>query len=189
MIRTERLVLRRWTDADREPFAAMNADPAVAEFLAGPLDRGQSDALVDRIEDTFVTYGFGWWAVEVSATGQLAGFTGLSPVTFVATAADAPERTIVAPPAVEVGWRFARHTWGLGYATEAATAAVADGFARCDLSEIVSFTVVDNVRSRRVMERLGMTHRPDDQFDHPRLPDGHPLRRHILYRLPAPLSP
>lgn len=187
-IATDRLVLRRWTDADREPFAELNADPDVVEFLAGPLTRAESDDLIDRIEATFDTHGLGWWAVEVAATGRFAGFTGLSPVTFEATAVDAADRLLVGPPAVEVGWRLARHTWGHGYASEAARAAVADGFERCGLGEILSFTAVDNVRSRRVMERVGMTHRPDEQFDHPRLPEGHRLRRHVLYRLPAPHS-
>lgn len=174
-LRTERLLLRGWRPADREPFAALNADPDVAEFLAGPLDREQSDALVDRIEQGFVDRGFGFWAVEVAATGAFVGFTGLSVPSFDAHFT----------PAVEIGWRLARTAWGYGYATEAARAALRHGFDECGLDEVVSFTTVANARSRAVMQRLGMTRDAADDFDHPRLAADHPLRRHVLYRLPA----
>jgi ribosomal-protein-alanine N-acetyltransferase len=175
-LRTERLLLRRWRDADRAPFAALNADPEVAEYLGGTASRARSDALVDQIEAVFERRGFGMWAVEVTGTGDLAGFVGLSVPSF-----EAPFM-----PAIEIGWRLARPQWGHGYATEAARAAVAFAFDEAGLEEIVSFTVAANVRSRRVMERLGMTHDPADDFDHPALPAPHPLRRHVLYRLRRP---
>lgn len=171
-LRTERLLLRRWRDDDRAPFAALNADPRVTEFLPAPLSRADSDALVDRIEAHFAAHGFGLWAVEVPGEIPFAGFVGLAVPAFEAAFT----------PCVEVGWRLAAACWGRGYASEGARAALAFGFAQLALAEIVSFTVPANVRSRRVMERLGMTRDPADDFDHPALPDGHPLRRHVLYR-------
>jgi ribosomal-protein-alanine N-acetyltransferase len=175
-LRTERLLLRRWRPADREPFAALNADPAVMEHFPATMSRAESDGLVDRIEAAFDARGYALWAVEVTGDGGFAGFVGLAPVTFEAPFA----------PAVEVGWRLARERWGRGYATEAARAAVAFGFDVVGLDEITSFTVPANIRSRRVMERLGMSRDPADDFDHPVIPPGHPLRRHVLYRLPRP---
>lgn len=172
---TRRLVLREWRDADREPFAALNADPEVARFLPAPLTRAESDALVDRIEAHFARNGFGFWAVEIKGGEPFIGLLGLAAAGF-----DAPFT-----PAVEVGWRLARQAWGRGYATEGASAALDFGFGPLGLDEIVSFTVPGNVRSRAVMERLGMTHDPADDFDHPSLPEGHPLRRHMLYRVSA----
>jgi ribosomal-protein-alanine N-acetyltransferase len=174
-LRTERLVLRRWRDGDLEPFAALNADPAVMERLPGTLTRAESDAVVERIEATFDERGFGLWAVEVCDGPPCIGFVGLSSPGF-----DAPFT-----PCVEVGWRLARGAWGHGYATEAARAAIADGFTRCGLDEIVSFTTPGHTRSRGVMERLGMTHDPADDFGHPRFPEGHRLHQHVLYRLTA----
>jgi RimJ/RimL family protein N-acetyltransferase len=170
---TDRLSLRPWRDDDREPFAALNADPEVMEFLPGLLTRAESDAMVDRIEQTWADRGLGLFAVEVRDTGDFAGFIGLWPATFEA----------FFTPAVEVGWRLARSHWGCGYATEGASAALADGFGRLGLDEIVSFTAVINERSQRVMQRLGMTRDPGEDFDHPVLADGHRLRRHVLYRL------
>jgi ribosomal-protein-alanine N-acetyltransferase len=175
-LRTERLLLRRWREADREPWAALNADPAVMEHYPSTLSRAESDAAFDRNEARFEAHGFGHWAVEVVSTGQVAGAVGL-------WAPDFPAHFM---PAVEVGWRLARDHWGHGYATEAARAAIAFAFTKLDLDEIVSFTTPRNVRSRRVMERLGMTHDPAEDFDHPSLPPGHPLRRHVLYRLRRP---
>jgi RimJ/RimL family protein N-acetyltransferase len=172
-IETERLWLRGWRDEDREPFATLNADPDVMEHLTSVLSRAASDRLVDAIVDGWAEHGFGLWAVELRRDGRLVGFTGLSRPSF-----EAPFT-----PAVEVGWRLARDAWGHGYATEAARAALAYGFETVGLDEIVSFTVPSNARSRRVMERLGMTHDAADDFDHPKLPDGHRLRRHVLYRL------
>jgi RimJ/RimL family protein N-acetyltransferase len=172
-IATDRLLLREWLPADREPFAAMNADPRVAEHLSTRLDRAASDALLDRIAARWAADGFGLWAVERVDDGALLGFTGLAAPLFEAHFT----------PAVEVGWRLVRDGWGQGYATEAARAALRFGFETHGLREIVSFTVPANARSRRVMERIGMTHDPADDFDHPRLPPGHRLRRHVLYRL------
>jgi RimJ/RimL family protein N-acetyltransferase len=170
---TGRVLLRGWRASDREPFAALNADPRVMEFLPGTLSRAQSDALADRIEAHFAEHGFGLWAVEVPGRVAFAGYVGLSVPRFEARFT----------PCVEVGWRLAHPFWGGGYATEAARAALEFGFGALGLAEIVSFTVPANVRSRRVMEKLGMRHREEDDFDHPVLPEGHPLRRHVLYRL------
>ncbi|MDP1820544.1 MAG: GNAT family N-acetyltransferase [Acidimicrobiales bacterium] len=173
---TDRLRLRRWQPEDLEPFAALNDDPVVMEHFPSRPSGAESDAMVERIEAAFGRDGYGLWAVEVVASGRFAGFTGLWPATF-----EAPFT-----PAVEVGWRLARWSWGRGVATEAARAALADGFARLAVDEIVSFTSVGNERSRRVMQKLGMTHDPHDDFEHPALPAGHPLRRHVLYRLGRP---
>ena len=170
---TSRLLLRGWSDRDREPFAAMNADPAVMEHFPGTLDRDLSDDLIDRIAEHWQLHGYGLWAIERVADRRLLGCAGLSRPSFDAHFT----------PAVEVGWRLARDAWGHGYATEAATSAIAFGFETIGLDEVVSFTVPGNLRSRAVMERLGMTHDPADDFDHPRLAQGHPLRRHVLYRL------
>jgi RimJ/RimL family protein N-acetyltransferase len=171
-VRTERLLLRRWRAADRAPFAALNADPRVMEFFPGLLSRADSDALVVHVETHFAAHGFGPWAVEVPGELPFAGFVGLSVPAFAAAFA----------PCVEIGWRLDAELWGRGYATEAARAALAFGFAQLGLAEVVAFTVPANVRSRRVMEKVGMTHDPADDFDHPELPVRHPLRHHVLYR-------
>ncbi|GAA0988306.1 GNAT family N-acetyltransferase [Acrocarpospora macrocephala] len=171
---TERLILRRWRDVDREPFAALNADPQVMEHFPARLTREESDLLVDRIEAGFEARGFGLWAVEIAATGEFIGFTGLAVPGF--------------RPGVEIGWRLARSAWGYGYASEAARAVLAEGFERHDLREIISFTAAENIRSRAVMRRIGMTHDPADDFDHPALPDNSPQRRHVLYRIHAPAN-
>nr|WP_205830096.1 GNAT family N-acetyltransferase [Microbispora sp. CL1-1] len=163
--------MRRWREDDKEPFAALNADPVVMEHFPATLSREDSDALAERIEAGFDEHGFGLWAVE--ADGEFIGFTGLS----------VPRFTAPFTPCVEIGWRLARSAWGRGYATEAARASLEDGFGRAGLTEVVSFTAVQNVRSQAVMRRLGMTHDPADDFDHPALPAGHPLRRHVLYRI------
>jgi ribosomal-protein-alanine N-acetyltransferase len=174
-IATERLLLRRWQDRDREPFAALNADPEVMEHFPMRLTREQSDEMIDRLEALFDAQGFGLWAVEVAETGEFIGFAGLNRVPFIAPFA----------PAVEVGWRLKRSAWGHGYATEAARAALDFGFEIAGLDEIVSFTATTNVRSQAVMRRLGMTHDPADDFDHPRVDDER-LRRHVLFRTKAP---
>jgi RimJ/RimL family protein N-acetyltransferase len=171
---TDRLHLRRWRFFDRAPFAAMNADPEVMAHYPSPLTEAESDAFVDRIRAHFDEHGFGLWALEVAGRGEFIGYTGLVVQTF-----EAPFN-----PSVEVGWRLTRSAWGKGYAVEAARAAVADGFERVGLDEIVSMTAVTNERSQAVMRRLGMTHDPADDFDHPRVPEGNPLRRHVLHRLP-----
>jgi RimJ/RimL family protein N-acetyltransferase len=175
---TDRLVLRRWTDADRAPFAALNADPEVMRNLTKVLTRAESDDFVDRIEACFAERGHGLWVVDPGGTGGCVGFVGLWP---------APD-ALPCAPAVEVGWRLARDTWGRGYAPEAARAAVADGFARLGLGEIVSFTWEGNAASRRVMEKIGMARDADGDFLHPNLPEDHRLRRHVLYRLPRPVG-
>ena len=173
---TERLLLRRWREDDREPFAALNADPAVMEHFPAPLSRAESDAFIDRVAPQLEQRGWGLWALEVRDTGAFIGYTGLA----------APRFDAHFTPAVEVGWRLARDAWGFGFATEAARAALAVGFGSIGLDEIVSFAAVGNARSRAVMERIGMTHDVADDFDHPALPEGHRLRRHVLYRLPSP---
>jgi RimJ/RimL family protein N-acetyltransferase len=171
-LQTARLRLRRWMEADREPFAALNADPMVMEYSPDLLTRQQSDSLIEAIESGFEQRGFGLWAVEVRATGTFIGFTGLNE----------PSLEAHFTPTVEVGWRLARTAWGEGYATEAARASLAFGFEEIGLDQIVSFTSAENMRSRAVMERIGMTRNPDDDFDHPDLPNTHPLRWHVLYR-------
>jgi RimJ/RimL family protein N-acetyltransferase len=172
MIETERLLLRPWRDEDAELFAALNADPAVMEHFPAPYTREQSDATVARIRDHFARHGFGLWAVEVKVGAPFIGFTGLSRPSFM--------------DVVEVGWRFAHAQWGHGYATEAARAAVAWGFANLELDEIVSLVVPANVRSQRVMAKLGMRRDPDADFEHPSIPAGHRLRAHWLFRLARP---
>jgi RimJ/RimL family protein N-acetyltransferase len=172
-LRSERLLLRRWRDDDREPFAALNADPRVMEFFPSVLSRAASDAMVERIRGHFVERGFGFWALEVPGVTAFAGFVGLK----------YPHLPAPFTPAVEVGWRLACDYWGRGYATEGARAALAAGFGRLGLHEIVSMTVPTNVRSRHVMEKLGMRHTPADDFEHPRIAEGHPFRPHVLYRL------
>jgi RimJ/RimL family protein N-acetyltransferase len=172
-LRTDRLRLRRWLAADHEPFAALNADPRVMEHFPALLSREESDARIARIEAHFKQHGFGLWAVEVPTITAFAGFVGISVPTFEAHFT----------PCLEIGWRLAAEHWGRGYATEAARAVLALGFETLGAREIVSFTVPENLRSRRVMEKIGMVHNPDDDFDHPALPDGHRLRRHVLYRI------
>jgi ribosomal-protein-alanine N-acetyltransferase len=171
-LHTPRLVLRSWRDADDDAFAAMFSDPAVMEFLPAA-SRAEIDAFIQRIKAHFAEHGFGWWAVEVPGVAPFIGYVGLTVPRFDAHFM----------PAVEVGWRLASAHWGQGYATEGARAALEFGFTQLGLDEIVSFTVPANTRSLRVMERIGMIHDPAEDFDHPRLPAGHPLRRHVLYRL------
>lgn len=168
---TDRLLLRQWKDSDYEPFAAMNADPVVMEHFPALSTRAESDAVIERAEALFAERGFGLWAVEVKETGQFIGFTGLAVPRFEAHFL----------PAVEIGWRLAKDAWGNGYATEAARASLAYAFGPARLEELVSFTATTNKPSQRVMERIGMTHAED--FDHPRLPAGHRLERHVLYRI------
>ncbi|MEU4512666.1 GNAT family N-acetyltransferase [Nonomuraea wenchangensis] len=172
---TERLIMRRWREEDREPFAAMNADPEVMEHFPAPLTREQSDTLVDRIERHFDERGYSLWALEVIGTGEFIGFAGLAWQTF-----DAPFL-----PAAEIGWRLARPAWGHGYATEAARRALTYAFEEAGLTDVISMTAATNLRSQAVMQRLGMTRDPAEDFDHPSVPEDSPLRRHVLYRLRA----
>lgn len=172
-LESPRLILRRWNESDREPFYQMNSDPDVMRFLPKPLSREESDAMIVRMEEHFERNGFSWWALEKKETREFIGFAGLVIPTFEAHFT----------PCVEIGWRLAKAHWKNGYATEAAKAALEFGFSKIGLQEIVSLTVPANLPSIAVMERLGMRRNPSDDFDHPKLPLGHELRRHVLYRL------
>jgi len=173
MIETQRLILRQWRPEDHGPFAELNADPKVMEFFPSTHQAAESDALAERNRDLIEENGWGLWAVEIQASGEFAGFSGLAPIPF-----ETPFT-----PAVEVGWRLAHRFWGHGYAPEAARAAIDFGFDQVGLAEIVAMTAEKNLRSRRVMEKLAMTYDPADDFDHPKIAEGHPIRPHVLYRL------
>ena len=172
MIETERLVLRTWRDADRAPFAALNADPAVMQYLPAT-DRAASDAGIERMRAAQAEAGHCFWALERREDGAFLGFCGLMP-------AREPLNE------VEIGWRLVRDAWGHGYATEAAQASLAWGWVNLDTPTIMAITVPDNIRSRAVMERIGMHYVEGGDFDHPALPEGDPLRRHVLYRIARP---
>jgi len=172
-LRTERLLLRRWTDEDRDVFAQISADPEVMRYRPAPLSRHESDALIDETEASFDKNGFGLWALERIEDGRLLGFTGFGTSDFHAAFC----------PAVDIGWTLARDMWGHGYATEGAVAALDFAFDHLQLDEVVAHTTQLNERSRAVMRRLGMTHDPGDDFDAPWYQPGHPRRRFVLYRL------
>lgn len=169
---TERLLLRQWEDDDLLPFVALNADPAVMEHFPAPLTPEQSADLIGRHRALLDAGRPGLFAVEVEETGDFIGFVGLA----------VPSFTAPFTPCVEIGWRLARTAWGHGYATEAGRAVLEHGFTTLGLSEIVSFTTRANRRSRAVMERLGMTRDPAEDFAHPALAPGDPLGAHVLYR-------
>lgn len=171
MLETGRLILRRWRPDDRDAFFAINSEPEVAYWLGGAASRARSDATIDRAEASFNDKGFGRYAVERKVNRELIGCAGIMTV-------------MPAHPfeGVEIGWRLARTAWGHGYATEAARAALAEGFDFIGFAEILSYTAMSNSRSRRVMEKIGMTHDPVEDFDHPMLARDHPLVRHVLYR-------
>ncbi|MBH9579384.1 GNAT family N-acetyltransferase [Inhella proteolytica] len=171
-LQTPRLLLRPWRDDDLAPYAALNADPEVMRHFPALLSREESDAQAARIRAKLDAQGWGLWAVEVKGGPAFIGFVGLAVPGF-----EAPFM-----PATEIGWRLARSAWGQGYASEAARAALGFGFTELGLEAIVSFTAVGNQRSRAVMERIGMQNTGQD-FEHPRVPEGSPLRRHVLYRL------
>jgi RimJ/RimL family protein N-acetyltransferase len=173
-IHTDRLLMRRWRDSDRAPFAALNGDPETLVYFPETLDRAASDAFVDRIEERFDEQGYGLWALELAASGEFIGYTGLNPM---------PDG-VPGAGGMEVGWRLARHAWHYGYATEAARAAVAVAFDGVGLPELWSITAVLNEPSQAVMRRIGMTEVA--RFDHPRVPVGHPVRPHVGYYLAAP---
>jgi RimJ/RimL family protein N-acetyltransferase len=173
VLTTPRLTLRHWHAKDLPPFAAQNADPSVMEFMPRSLSRAESDDFARRAQREIEARGWGLWAVEERADGQLIGCVGLA----------VPSFTEHFTPCVEVMWRLRRASWGHGYATEAARECLRFAFETLGLPEVVAFTVPANVRSRAVMQRLGMVHDPGDDFDHPRLPPGHTLRRHVLYRI------
>ena len=172
-LESARLLLRQWCDEDLPEFAAMCADPQVMRYFPAPLSRLESASLIGRIRGHFAEHGFGLWALQRKDTGAFIGFTGLGVVGF-----DAPFT-----PAIEIGWRLAREHWGLGYASEAAWTALGCGFERLGLEQIVSFTAVSNLPSQKVMQAIGMLSDPTENFEHPKLPTGHPLRPHVLYRI------
>lgn len=176
VLSTERLELRSWRDADLEPFAALNADPEVMRFMPKLLTRAESDALAAGAAAALTSRGWGVWALELRASRDFLGCVGLADVGFAAAFA----------PCLEILWRLKRQAWGHGYATEAARACLQFAFATLRAPEVVAFTVPANERSRAVMRRLGMRHDAADDFEHPRLPPGHPLRPHVLHRLEAP---
>jgi len=173
VLTTARLRLREWRGADLEPYAALNADPRVREFFPDTMTRDESAESMQHIRDHFAQHGYGLWAADVVGGTPFIGFIGLAIPTFDAHFT----------PCVEVGYRLAFEHWGKGYATEGARAALEYGFESLGLKEIVAMTAVGNERSRRVMQKLGMTHDPADDFDHPNLAVGHLLRRHVLYRI------
>jgi len=171
-IETERLLLRDWAEGDREPFARMNADPLVMEYLPRPLDEGASHKLVERFQKHFKKNGYGLYAVEVKETGDFVGFVGLNNVEFKADFT----------PATEIAWRLDYGSWGQGFGSEAAEAVLGYGLKELNLPEIVAFTVHDNVRSVHLMEKIGLKRDEEGDFDYPALRKGHPLGRFVLYR-------
>jgi RimJ/RimL family protein N-acetyltransferase len=173
-VRTDRLLMRRWRYGDLAPFAALNGDPETMVYFPATLDRAASDAFVERIEARFEQQGYGLWALELTATGEFIGYTGLNPM---------PDG-VPGAGGMEVGWRLARHAWHHGFATEAARAAVAVAFDGAGLAELWSMTAVLNEPSQAVMRRIGMTEVAT--FDHPRVPEGSDLRSHVLYHLARP---
>ncbi|MFJ8434674.1 GNAT family N-acetyltransferase [Kitasatospora sp. NPDC094019] len=175
-LHTDRLLIRRWREADLATWAEMNVDPEVRQHLGEPLTRERSDESVARFEADIDRRGYGWLAVEVRETGEFIGFAGLD---------DVDEE--VPFTGVEIGWRLARSAWGRGYATEAARAVLAFGFDTLGLPEILAVTTATNVRSQAVMTRLGMTRDPADDFDDPTAPEG-PLRPNVLFRLARPAA-
>jgi RimJ/RimL family protein N-acetyltransferase len=174
---TARVWLRRWRDDDRPAFAAMNADPEVMRHFPALLTHAESDALIRRFDEHFAEHGYGIWALEIPGVCPLAGFVGLKHVDFDAHFT----------PALEIGWRLRRDLWGRGYASEAAEAVLAHAFDDLLYDEIVSFTTRDNERSRAVMERIGLFHDVQGDFEHPKLPPGHRQRPHVLYRARRPV--
>ncbi len=172
---TPRLILRQWRPSDLEPFAAMNADAEVMRYYPAVWNRAQSDAFAQQVMQLIDERGWGFWAVEERASGRFIGFVGLH----------VPSNNLPFSPCVEIGWRLAKSYWSLGYATEAAQTAIVFGFQQLHLKDLVAFTAITNLKSRAVMERLGM--RPDTEFDHPQVSLESGLRRHVLYRLRPPL--
>lgn len=174
-ITTDRLLMRRWRDSDREPFAELNGDPDTLRFFPSTLTRAESDAFVDTIESRFEQQGYGLWALEVAATGEFIGFTGLNGM---------PEGVPATDGGLEIGWRLAKSAWHHGYATEAATAARDVAFDGIGLPELWSMTAVLNEPSQAVMRRIGMNEVA--RFEHPRVPADHPVRPHVMYYLSKP---
>ncbi len=171
MIRTERLILRQFRDADRDPWAQMNADPEVMRHFPATLTRAEADALIDRVSARIAETGVGFWAMERAEDGAFLGFAGLNCI----------GHDIAVKGEWEVGWRLARHAWGQGYASEAGRASLAHGFEDLGLKRIIAYTAITNLPSVAVMQRIGMVAAPEQDFDHPALPEDSPLRRHIVY--------
>lgn len=176
IIQTKRLILRQWHEEDLEPFAQLNANSQVMEYFPSTLSRQESDQMMKRMQTKIEERGWGWWAVSLAEDGKFIGFIGMNDVDQAIFPAHFA-------PAVEVGWRLDYPFWGKGYATEGALACLKYGFETLNLEEIVAFTAVQNMRSRAVMERIGMHHDSIDDFDHPKLPKEHKLSRHVLYRI------
>lgn len=174
-ITTQRLILRSWKNEDLESLSRMNANPEVMEFFPAPLTYKESMERLEVYTRHIQDHGWGLWAVSAPGVSDFIGWIGLWPIGF--------ETHFT--PAIEIGWRLLPEFWGHGYATEGARACLQYGFDTLKLNEIVSITVPANLRSQRVMQKIGMHTDPKDAFDHPKLPEGHPLRRHILYRLKA----
>lgn len=174
-LETDRLILREWIDEARKPFAQMNADPMVMEYMPRRLDEGASDKLVDRFSQHFKKHGYGLYVAESKDTKEFMGFVGLSNV----------ELEVPFAPAVEIAWRLSYEFWGQGYASEAAKSVLKHGLGKLKIPEIVAFTVYDNTRSIAVIEKLGLERDPKGDFDYPRLPKGHPLAKHVLFRIAA----
>lgn len=172
VLKTPRMILRPWRDKDYAPYAALNADPEVRRYWAATLTMEESDTQAAEFQKHIEEHGFGFWAAEAPGLARFIGFIGLKHV----------EPDLPFAPAVEAGWRLARNYWGRGYATEGARASLADGFGRLGLKEIVAYTVAFNAPSRRVMERIGMTHDPADDFDHKDRTPTDPHRRYVVYR-------
>lgn len=179
-LETPRLLLRRWQECDRTPFAQMNADPVVMHYFAAPMTREESDEAIDRYLAAFDREGFSFFAVHQRDTGGFAGTIGLQTMRDVVP--NLPQ------PAVEIGWRLTRSAQGKGYATEGARAIVDFAFNQLGLDKVVAITAISNQASRHVMEKLDMVHRPELDFDHPRVPAGHRYQRHTLYCLRNPKS-
>jgi RimJ/RimL family protein N-acetyltransferase len=175
LLETDRLLLRDWIDADAAPFAVLNSDPRVMEFFPKALSRAESDALMARERAAIAERGYGLYAVEERDSGRFVGFTGLAPVRFAAAFT----------PAIEIGWRLSRESWGHGYATEAARAVLDEALGPLGIPALVSFTAAWNRPSRRVMEKIGMTRDAEGDFLHPALHPGHKLAPHVLYRIAA----
>jgi 3-dehydroquinate dehydratase/shikimate dehydrogenase len=173
MIKTKRLILRPWLPEDFAPFAQMNADPRVRQYFLSTLTPKESNLEASAHARFIEEHGWGLWAVSVPSVADFIGFIGLNQIRFTAPFT----------PAIEIGWRLAHEYWGKGYATEGALASLTYGFDTLKLNEIVSFTSIHNIPSISIMKKIGMKHNPADDFDHPKISKGHPLRRHVLYRI------
>lgn len=176
MIETTRLILRSWHEEDLEPFAQLNADARVMEYFPSILSREESEKMAKNMQAKIEEWGYGLWAAVLKENHRFIGFIGLNNL-------DQTSFPTHFSPTVEIGWRLAFEYWGKGYASEGAKAALQYGFEELNLSEIVAFTTIQNQRSKAVMERIGMHHDPKDDFNHPKLPENHPLSKHVLYRL------